>query len=145
MSAQHSVIAELEDAIASGSTEERVETLRRVADLFLDQADRLEEEQVAVFDDVLCHLIKRIETKALVELSGRLAPIINAPIEVIRWLARDDEIAVAAPVLTQSPRLDEADLVEIAASKGQAHLLAIARRPALGEAVTEVLVRRGNP
>jgi uncharacterized protein (DUF2336 family) len=48
-------------------------------------------------------------------------------------------------VLAQSARLGEADLVEIAASKSQAHLLAIARRGALGASVTEVLVRRGNP
>ena len=70
MSAQQSLIAELEDAIKSGSSEKRVETLRRVTDLFLNDADRLNEAQVGLFDDVLCHLIKRIETKALAELSG---------------------------------------------------------------------------
>src|SRR6516162_8314577 len=101
MSAQQSVIAELEAAITGGSAARRVETLRRVSDLFLMGADRLNEAQVAVFDDVLCRLIKRIENQALVELSGHLAPVENAPIKVIRRLARNDEIAVAGPVLTQ--------------------------------------------
>src|ERR1700687_3463060 len=105
MRAHSSLIADLEDAIKSGSQDRRVETLRRVTDLFLNDADRLNEEQIGLFDDVLCHLIKRIETKALVELSGHLAPIDNSPIEVIRRLARNDAIAVAGPVLTQSARL----------------------------------------
>jgi hypothetical protein len=35
--------------------------------------------------------------KALAELSARLAPIDNAPIEVVRRLARNDDIVVAAP------------------------------------------------
>lgn len=142
MSVQQSVITELENAIASGSTEKRVETLRRVTDLFLYEADHLDETQVAVFDDVLCRLIKRIEIKALVELSGRLAPIDYAPIEVIQRLARNDEIAVAAPVLTQSPRLTSSDLVEIAGSKSQKHLLAISVRSELEEAVTDALLDR---
>jgi uncharacterized protein (DUF2336 family) len=144
MSAQQSLIVELEDAIKSGSSEKRVETLRRVTDLFLSDADRLSEAQIGVFDDVLCHLIKRIETKALVELSGHLAPVDNSPIEVIRQLARNDEIAVAGPVLTQSARLTTDDLVEIAGSKGQQHLLAISGRSELEEAVTDVLLDRGD-
>ena len=144
MSAQQSLIVELEDAIKSGSSEKRVETLRRVTDLFLYDADRLNEAQVGVFDDVLCHLIKRIETKALVELSGHLAPVDNSPIEVIRQLARNDEIAVAGPVLTQSARLTTGDLVEIAGTKSQQHMLAISERKEIEESVTDVLIDRGD-
>src|SRR5579863_7139560 len=144
MDAPQSLLAELEEAIQTGSSEKRVETLRRVTDLFLNDADRLNEAQIGLFDDVLCHLIKRIETKALAELSGHLAPIDNSPIEVIRQLARNDEIAVAGPVLTQSARLTTSDLVEIAGSKSQQHLLAISGRSELEEAVTDVLVERGD-
>jgi uncharacterized protein (DUF2336 family) len=144
MRAPNSLIADLEDSIKSGSQQRRVETLRRVTDLFLSDADRLNEAQVGVFDDVLCHLIKRIETKAVAELSARLAPVDNAPIEAIRTLARDDEITVAGPVLTQSTRLTTHDLVEIARTKSQAHLLAISGRAQLEEAVTDQLLSRGN-
>jgi uncharacterized protein (DUF2336 family) len=144
MSAQQSIIVELEDAIQSGSSEKRVETLRRVTDLFLNDADRLNEAQIGLFDDVLCHLIKRMETKALVELSGHLAPVDSSPIEVIRQLARNDEIAVAGPVLTQSTRLTTDDLVDIAGSKSQQHLLAISARSEIEEAVTDVLIDRGD-
>jgi uncharacterized protein (DUF2336 family) len=138
------LITELEDALNSGSPEKRVDTLRRVTGLFLNEADRLNEQQISVFDDVLVHLVQRIESKALVQLSTSLAPVDNAPIETIRNLARNDEIAIAGPVLTQSTRLVERDLVEIAKSKGQGHLLAISGRSSLTEAVTDVLVERGN-
>jgi uncharacterized protein (DUF2336 family) len=145
MTARNSLIVDLEDAIQRGSAERRAETLRRITDLFLGSADRFSREQVALFDDVIGCLIDRIETRALAELGRRLAPVANAPERVIRRLAHNDAIAVAGPVLAQSPRLGEPDLVDIAESKGQAHLLAIAGRRALGEAVTDVLVRRGNP
>ena len=89
-------------------------------------------------------LIKRIETKAMVELSTRLAPVDNAPIEVVRQLARDNEISIAAPVLTQSARLTTEDLVDIASTKGLGHLLAISGRSDIAEAVTDVLLDRGD-
>jgi uncharacterized protein (DUF2336 family) len=139
-----SLIVELDDALRDGSPEWRAETLRRITDLFLNDADRLSEQQIRVFDDVLLHLIKRIETKALIELSNCLAPMDNAPAEVIRHLARDDEILVARPVLSQSKRLTEGDLIQIAETKSQAHLLAISGRRSLNEPLTDVLVRRGD-
>ena len=40
--------------------------------------------------------------------------------------------------------MPETDLVELAKTKGQAHLAAIAGRDGIGEAVTDVLVRRGD-
>ena len=94
-----SLISELEDAVRRGSQEKRVDTLRRVTNLFLSEKEQLNEEQIQVFDEVLGHLIARMESKALIELSERLAPINNAPINVVNNLARDDEIAIAGPIL----------------------------------------------
>jgi uncharacterized protein (DUF2336 family) len=144
MATNNSLIAELEEAINSGSQTKRVETLRRITDLFLHGADRLNEAEIGVFDDVLIHLIQRVEEKALAQLSARLAPVDNAPSEVMRRLARSDEITVAGPVLTQSTRLTTSDLVEIGQTKSQAHLLAISGRTQIEEAVTDQLLRRGD-
>src|SRR5205823_3408066 len=141
MTATASLLVELERALQHGSREKRTETLRRVTDLFLDRADSFSDQHVAVFDGVLGRLIEEIESKARSELSRKLAPIGNAPIEVVRRLAHDDDISVAAPVLQQSQRLAETDLVSIAKTKSQAHLLAISGRDGIGEAVTDVLVR----
>jgi uncharacterized protein (DUF2336 family) len=141
--AHGSLIAELEDAMSTASREKRVETLRRVTDLFMGGAEKFNDEQVSVFDDVLLHLVRRMEAKVMAELSTRMAPVHNAPVEVVRTLARHDDIEVAGPVLTQSARLTSDDLVEIAQSKGQGHLLAIAGRAEVEEVVTDHLLQRG--
>src|SRR6185295_7937896 len=137
-------MAELEDAVRGGSSARRVETLRQVTDLFLNDGDRLSDDQVKVFDDVLCLLIARVETRAKAELSTRLAPLDYAPFEVIQHLAWDDEIEVAGSVLANSSRLGTEVLVEIASSKGQDHLFAISGRANLPAAVTDVIVDRGE-
>ena len=139
-----SLIEELEDAIASGSPEKRLKSLWRVVDLFEDGAGRYSDEQVALFDDVIGKLAAEIETKARARLARRLAPVDNAPTKVIRSLAFDDDSSVAAPVLTCSNRLDDADLIATAESKGQDHLYAITRRKSLSAAVTDALVDRGD-
>ena len=139
-----SLISELEDAVRRGSRQKRVETLQRITALFLDGASLFKEEHVDLFDEVFGLLIEEIEAKARAELSNHLAPVENAPKNVLRRLAHDDDIAVAGPVLKHAPRLAEADLVDVARTKGQAHLHAISARPALGEAVTDELVRRGD-
>jgi uncharacterized protein (DUF2336 family) len=144
MTKSASLIVELEDAIARGSSEKRIETLRRVTDLFMLNAPSFAEEQVDLFDDVIGRLATEIEVKARIELSQRLAPVENAPANVVRNLAEDDDIEVAAPVLSQSPRLNDQDLSEIARSKSQDHLLAITGRSAIGETITDILVARGN-
>jgi uncharacterized protein (DUF2336 family) len=138
------LIDELERAVKDGSPEHRTNTLRQVTDLFLHDANRLNEEQMAVFDDVMCLIAERIERSALIDLGKRLAPVDNAPTRIIRSLASHDEIAVAAPVLIESRTLTSNDLVEIARSKGQTHLLAISERAALEPAVTDVLLDRGD-
>lgn len=144
MNQSQSLIAELEGAIQSGSKEKRLDALRRITDLFVADADRLSDQQIDVFDDVLSHLIKRIEGRALAELSQRLGQVNNAPVDVVRQLARADDIAVAEPVLMQSRRLSDHDLVEIANTKSQGHLLAIAGRSQVASVVTDVLLQRGD-
>lgn len=144
MSASASLIPELEDIIQHGSKERRAATVKRIANLFVDGAPHFNEDHIGLFDDVLCRLVVEIETKARAEMARTLAPVSNAPTELIRKLANDDDIAVAGPVITQSTRLKETELVELANTKGQAHLVAIAGRKGIGEAVTDVLVRRGD-
>jgi len=138
-------VSDIEQAIKNGTREKRVDSLRKVTSLFLSSAEHFNDKQIDVFDNVLCKLIERIETRALAELSNKIAPVPNAPNDVIQRLARNDEITVAGPVLTQSKLLSTDDLVEIANSKGQQHLLAIAARPHLKVKVTDVLIHRGTP
>jgi uncharacterized protein (DUF2336 family) len=138
------LLDELEAALSSGSNTRRIEMLTRVTDLFVGGAQRYSETQIGLFDDVMVRLVQTIEAKARARLSHRLAPIANAPAHVVTMLAFDDDIEVAQPVLSQSERLGDKELVATAASKSQQHLAAIARRKSLSEAVTDVLVERGD-
>jgi uncharacterized protein (DUF2336 family) len=148
------IVDEVETAINIGSAEKRLDTARRVTDLFVSSAGIFNAEQIDLFDDVLERLIKTIEIRAiadvsariaLAEISVRLAPVAQAPPSVVRRLAKNDEIAVAGPVLTESARLSSEELVEIAETKGEQHLLAISGRWWLKEVVTDALLARRYP
>ena len=138
------LVTDLEQAVRSGSSERRVEMLRKMTDLFLSDADRLNENQIRVFDDVLVRLMERIEARTLAQLSGRMADVNSAPREVVRQLAFNGEIEVAGPVLARSTRLSERDLVTIASNAEQGHLLAISSRKTLNETVTDALIKRND-
>ena len=138
------LLDELQSTLTHGTVARRVETLRRVTDLFINGAVDYSDEQVGLFDDVFQCLIDHIETSAKMLLANRLAPIDTAPPLTIRALAFDDVIEVAGPVLSQSARLDDKTLIENARCKSQAHLMAISTRKTLSGAVTDVLVQRGN-
>ena len=142
--APENLLDELQATLAHGTVARRVETLRRVTDLFLSGAVGSSDEQIGLFDDVFQCLMEHIETSARALLSNRLAPIDTAPPRTIRALAFDDLIEVAGPVLSQSMRLDDETLIENARSKSQSHLMAISTRKTLSRAVTDVLVLRGN-
>jgi uncharacterized protein (DUF2336 family) len=144
MTGSLSLLDELESVMASGTIGRRIEILTSVTDLFINGAPHFSEDQVGVFDDVMVRLMVTIEARARAKLAQRLAPIANAPSNVIHLLASDDDIEVARPVLVRSQRLSEETLLATAASKGQQHLYAITQRDALSEALTDVLVERGD-
>src|SRR6266542_1067568 len=151
---EQSIADEVEAAIRAGSAEKHLETFRRVTDLFLTSADGCSGEQIELFGDVLERLIRTIELRAIADVSARialaemstqLASVKQAPHAVIRRLAGHDEISIAKPVLTESARLTPEDLVELAQTKGEQHLLAISGRWWLAEIVTDALLARHYP
>lgn len=144
MSDAHRLFDDLEATLTNGAGQQRFTILRKITDLFLAGIDSYSDDHVAVFDQLMTRLIDRIEQQALVELSGKLAPVGRAPANVIGLLSNNDDIDVAGPVLAQSRILTDEELVAIAESKSQAHLSAIASRTRISEPVTDVLIDRGN-
>src|SRR5438445_6261595 len=106
------LLEELQAALSHGTVARRVETLRRVTDLFVNNAVDYSDDHIRVFDDVFQCLIEHIETSAKALLADRLAPIGAAPPQIIRTLALDDIIEVAAPVLSKSELRDASILLE---------------------------------
>lgn len=143
-SSRQALIEELEAAIDNRDISSRADALRRVTDLFLSGSRGFDEEQMALFDEVMGRLVEEIEEAARAAFGRQLATIANAPAKVSRKLALDDSIEVAEPLLMHSERLDEETLIEGARTKSQPHLLAISRRKTLSENVTDVLVERGD-
>ena len=132
------------DRLIEGSAERRTAVLTQVTDLFIEGAAQFSEDAIGLFDDVICRLVQEIESSVRILLAQRIASVAHAPINLSRMLAGDDDIRVAQPILGQSERLDSTALVDLAWTKSQAHLLAIAGRKTLTEAVTDVLVERGD-
>jgi len=138
------LLATLDHIAKHGSRERRGETLKRITDLFVEGAGEFTPEQIGLFDEIFNRLVVKIEARARFELSVSLAGLGNAPRDVVRLLANDDNIAVARPVLEYSPCLQDPDLLDVAKSQSQLHLLAISNRSQIAEAITDVLVRRGD-
>ena len=122
-----SLIDELEEAIAKQDLHRRAAVMRRLTDFFIVDGAGMSEDHIAMFDDVMSRLIVAIDQSARAEFGEMLARHPNAP-KTSRILALDDEITVAAPVLTHSKSLDDETLIETAKTKSQDHLFAITLR-----------------
>src|SRR5215510_16409681 len=139
-----SVLDELISPLATATTKHRIRIIDRITDLFAAGSRNYSHEQIALFDDVLRRLCTDIEAKTRAKLADRLAGMHSAPPKLVRSFAFDDAIEVAGPLLVRSQQLTDNDLVENATTKSQDHLFAIAQRLKISEAVTDVLVERGN-
>jgi uncharacterized protein (DUF2336 family) len=136
------LLQELEESVSHGTPDSRERALWHATDLLI--AGRYTEEQIWIFGAVIERLASEIELTARARLADKLAQTDNAPLSIISKLASDKSITVAGNVLRHSKRLDVRTLVAQANSQGQQHLMAISKRTSLCEAVTDVLVVRGN-
>ena len=143
MSQEKSFLRELDEAVSRGSPESRARALWHTTDLMVTGS--YSEDEIWTFGEVIGRLADEIEVTARVQLAKRLARFDGAPVNIIHKLAFDDSIEVAGPILRGSERLEPYALVANVCTKGQSHLLAISQRKSLEEAVTDVLVTRGNP
>ncbi|HEY2659389.1 MAG TPA: DUF2336 domain-containing protein [Caulobacteraceae bacterium] len=138
--------SKLHDLIALAqepSSTRRRELLREVTDMFFTGADITQPAQMALFDHVMTQLTGEMEEEVRAELSGRMADVPHAPRGLLRKLA-SDSIAVAEPVLSRSLGLTDDDLILVARTKDQGHLQALSRRTHVPEAVSDVIVERGD-
>jgi uncharacterized protein (DUF2336 family) len=136
-------ISDLEKAIDTRSSETGA-MLHQITDLFLLNAGHYSADQVTLYDGVLKLLVAKVDVAARATLAQRLAPIDDAPADTVRSLALDDAIEVAEPILAQSNVLDDGVLTDCITKHGQKHLLAIATRASLSEAVSDQLIEKGD-
>jgi uncharacterized protein (DUF2336 family) len=125
------------------SSAKRRELLREVTDLFFSGAEAHSPTEIQAFDEVMSVLAAEMEQEIRAELAGRLADTPRPPQRLIRSLAAD-YVAVSGPILERSKALGEADLMDIAKARGQAHLRAISTRDDLTTHVSDVIVARAD-
>ena len=125
------------------SSVKRRELLREVTDLFFGAQPSAGGAELELFDTVLTQLSAEMEEAVRAELAHRFADASVAPGRLVFTLA-NDSIDVAEPVLTRSKALSEEDLLEVVKTKGQEHLRAVSQRSEVSEAVSEVIVDRGD-
>ena len=144
MTMLYSLIHEVQDATTSGSIKRQLRALTRITDLFLAGAGRYSKGQIELFDEVFKVLVEVIEVETRTKLARLFATDPDAPAGLVRAFAANDDAAVAGLVLSQSTVLIDQDLIATARCKSQGHLYAIAQRPTISEAVTDVLIDRGE-
>ncbi|AXK80121.1 DUF2336 domain-containing protein [Pseudolabrys taiwanensis] len=138
------LLSELNGVLRTVSRTRHIEMLRQVANLFLSNAPIYTAEQREVFDVVIKRLAQNVSSRDLIDLSGRLAAMDAAPADTVAQLSASDDIAVSGPILEKSNVLTDNDLIGIAKTKSQNHLMAIANRRHINAIVTDVLVDRGD-
>lgn len=145
VAAPTSAPSRLPDLIAlaeEGSSEKRRALLRELTDHFFGGSTRTATEDT-LYGAVLTRLTADMEVAVRAELSARFATAPDAPHNLIRRLA-NDEAAVAGAVLASSPVLTDEDLLGVVRKHGQDHLRAVSARPSVSEAVSDVIVERGD-
>ena len=142
--AAHSKLDDLIHLAREPSSERRRELLREVTDLFFSASGPHGPAEMALFDGVLSKLAQDMEEEVRSELAERFSTAPAGPANLMSRLATDESIAVAAPVLTRSNALTEADLLKVARTRGQEHLRALSQRADLSETVSDTVVARGD-
>ena len=122
----------------------RATVLHGIIDEFLGEGSDLPSGAAATIDGLMLSLVVRLGSSARAGLSERLAHTHAGLLRTVRAFALDGEACVSIPVLRHSPLLTEDDLVAVARVRGQAHLSAIAGRGFLSEAVSDLVVVRGE-
>ncbi|MEQ9642931.1 MAG: DUF2336 domain-containing protein [Alphaproteobacteria bacterium] len=143
MNAPHHHLEKLVNLASEPSTDKRRELLEEVTDMFLEQPAAHSDRETELFGEVMGKVAYQVEMQVRQKLAQRLAQVDESPRDLIVALA-NDEIDVAGPILRHSGVLHDEDLIAVAKNKGQGHLLAVSQREVVSEAVSEVLVNRGD-
>jgi len=121
----------------------RQDLYRSIAELFERRGDDLGDIERTIMLEIVERLSREVELSVRTALAERLARQDDAPRDLVRLLA-SDEIQVAQSVLSHSPVLGDADLIEILHHRTMQHRLAVARRRDLSEDVTAAIVDTGE-
>lgn len=141
MSAAASLIDQL-DAVED--PDHRLVVFRKIEALFLSSGLPGSDERTGIFDEALSRLSGGLDGDERAAFARRIADGGRYLPLVIGELADDDDISVAGPVLESPMELGEDVMLAVARKGDDNRLMSLARRNAVPERVTDVMVRRGG-
>ena len=120
------------------SGNQRSEQLIRASAAAFSSLSRPAKLDIQQFGELTDALYERVSDEAKRHIAAVLASNTYAPVDIIRKLA-NEPVAIAAPVLAQSPMLTAGDLVTIIARHGNEHARVISNRADLDPSIRALL------
>ncbi|MDX1922348.1 MAG: DUF2336 domain-containing protein [Alphaproteobacteria bacterium] len=121
----------------------RVKLAGILADIFLSDNALSDREQILI-NEIIDELVGNTTPQVKQMLSQRLSFSANVPHRVLLNLACDSHPEVAKPILINSARLKDEDLIFVIEARGTDHALSIAERTTISEAVVDAMVATGD-
>jgi len=137
------LLARLAGLATHKSSDDRRLLLGELSELYFSAEKIPAKRESFLFAEIVNKIVNEVEVDVRASFSKDVCAQERLPVEIAKNLACQ-ESAIAAPVLENSQVFSDDDLVEIAKTQSQDHLLAIARRETLSEAVTDTLIDRGE-
>lgn len=131
------------DLAKEGSSEKRRELPRQITDVFLANQPERTNRESELFDEIIGAVSADLETQVRIELARKIA-VSDVPVRRTARRLAMDVIEVAGPVLEHSKALSETDLIDVIKAKSQDHMMAVTKRPHIGEDVSSALVAKGE-
>ena len=121
----------------------RIQLAGMLADAFLDARAPLSLREEEMVNELIDQLMFNGTPEVRRQLVHKFVDLTRMPRRMATNLANDG-IEVARSILIASPALTDDDLVQVVATKGLDHALAIASRAKISEAVADALVTTGD-
>ena len=137
------MLDELINLSQNAGPDQRRQLLTRITDQFLKKSEEASDLSTELFVEVTSHLLGKIDADDRAAYAANFADSPAMPQDIARKLACDTA-DIAEPVLEKSLALSDTDLVEIAGTKSQQHLMAMTRRKSLAECVTDAIIEHGD-
>jgi hypothetical protein len=102
-------------------------------------------QERALAADTLLRLVPKLELKPLIMLAERLAMMDAPPHMLVAKMIRDPRVEVSGPLLEDCPQISDRDLESVVAESEPDKLRMIARRRNLSRAISDVLIKSGEP
>lgn len=136
-------LPEIFDLARERSEPSRVKLAGILADIFLSDNALSDREQILI-NEIIDELVGNTTFQVKQMLAERLSFSANVPHRVLLNLACDTHAEVARPILINSARLKDEDLIFVIEARGTDHALSISERASISEAVVDAMVATGD-